>query len=142
MSATVWHTEETAGSVRPLGQPAPATLGRPHRHLVSVPTGDALPEPVQPRLRLTRRGRLVVLVAAAVLAAVVALVLAIAVAAGSVASAADHAVTVQPGQTLSEIAVREMPGLAMREAVARIQIANDLPSSHVSAGQSLVIPKY
>lgn len=141
MSATVWHTLESAGSVRPLRQPAPATLPRPHRHLISVPTGDAVPEPVQPRLRLTRRGRLVLLVAA-VVGAVVALVLAIAVATGSAASAADHAVTVQPGQTLSEIALREMPGLAMREAVARIQIANDLPSSHVSAGQSLVIPKY
>jgi hypothetical protein len=142
MSATVWHTSESAGSVRRLSQPASATLPRPHRHLISVPTGDAVPEPVQPRLRLTRRGRLVLLVAAAAVGAVVALVLAIAVATGSAASAADHAVTVQPGQTLSEIALREMPGLAMREAVARIQIANDLPSSHVSAGQSLVIPKY
>jgi predicted Zn-dependent protease len=50
-------------------------------------------------------------------------------------------VTVRPGETLSEIAVREMPALPMREAVARIAIANDLPSSHLSAGQSLVIPK-
>ena len=142
MSATVWHTVESAGSVRPLRQPAPATHRRPHRHLVSVPTGDAVPEPVQRPLRLTRRGRLVLLVAAAVVGAVVAIALAMAVAAGSAASAADHAVTVQPGQTLSEIALREMPGLGMREAVARIQVANDLPSSHVSAGQSLVIPKY
>ena len=49
-------------------------------------------------------------------------------------------VEVRPGQTLSEIAVAELPGLPTAEAVARIQLVNNLPSSHVTAGQVIVIP--
>ncbi len=138
MSAIAWHSGETQRAVRPSELPSPEQGRRPHRHLVSVPTGDAVRESAPAPLRPTRRGRLVLLLSALV----VVLVFGIAIAAGSSASVADHAVTVRSGQTLSEIAVREMPGLPMREAVARIQIANDLPSSHISAGQSLVIPKY
>lgn len=56
------------------------------------------------------------------------------------ASAPLGEVQVRPGQTLSEIAYAEMPGLPTAEAVARIQLANNLPSSHVRAGQVLIIP--
>lgn len=51
-------------------------------------------------------------------------------------------VEVRPGQTLSEIAQAEMPGLPAAEAVARIQLANNLPSAHITAGQMIVIPSY
>ena len=51
-------------------------------------------------------------------------------------------VEVRPGQTLSEIARAEMPGVVNAEAVARIQLANNLASSHVTAGQVLLIPGY
>lgn len=51
-------------------------------------------------------------------------------------------VEVRSGQTLSEIARAEMPGLPAAEAVARIQLANNLPSTHVTAGQVIVIPAY
>lgn len=51
-------------------------------------------------------------------------------------------VEVRPGQTLSEIARAEMPGVPTAEAVARIQLANNLPSSQVRAGQVLQIPRY
>jgi hypothetical protein len=51
-------------------------------------------------------------------------------------------VEVRPGQTLSEIARAEMPGLPAAEAVARIQLENNLPSTHVTAGQVIVIPAY
>jgi LysM repeat protein len=53
---------------------------------------------------------------------------------------ADHAVTVGAGQTLSEIAVRELPGMPVANAVAELQLANNLPTNHVHAGQVLVIP--
>jgi hypothetical protein len=49
-------------------------------------------------------------------------------------------VEVRPGQTLSEIARAELPGMSTAEAVARIQLENNLPSSHVTAGQVLLIP--
>lgn len=51
-------------------------------------------------------------------------------------------VAVRPGQTLTEIARTQMPGVPSAEAVARIQLANNLPSSQVTAGQVLVIPGY
>lgn len=49
-------------------------------------------------------------------------------------------VEIRSGQTLSEIAVTQMPGVPVAEAVARIQLANNLPSTHVTAGQVVVIP--
>ena len=52
----------------------------------------------------------------------------------------SRVVVVQAGQTLSEIAVRELPDLPMGTAGAEIQIANKLNTSHVHAGQQLVIP--
>lgn len=51
-----------------------------------------------------------------------------------------HRVTVQAGQTLSQIALSELPDLPIGTAVAEIQIANRLNTSHVHAGQELVIP--
>jgi predicted Zn-dependent protease len=49
-------------------------------------------------------------------------------------------VEVRPGQTLTHIAQAEMPGIPVAEAVARIQLANNLPSTHVTAGQVIAIP--
>jgi predicted Zn-dependent protease len=60
--------------------------------------------------------------------------------AAAVAPAADHATTVRAGQTLSQIAVEQLPGMPISEAVAQIQLANNLPSAHVHAGQTLLIP--
>ena len=51
-------------------------------------------------------------------------------------------VVVQPGQTLSEIARAQMPGVLNAEAVAQLQLVNNLPSSQIRAGQVLVIPRY
>jgi hypothetical protein len=111
---------------------------RPARpQLVAVPCGDDVaPGSVQP-VRLTRSGRLAItLTALAVLAAV-----AIALLPGrSAATVIDHSTTVQPGQTLSEIAARQLPQLPIADAVARIQVSNNLTSSQVHAGQTLVIP--
>ncbi len=59
---------------------------------------------------------------------------------GASATAIDHATTVAEGQTLSHIAATELPSLPVGEAVAQIQLANNLSSAHVHAGQVLVIP--
>ena len=114
----------------------PARPARPR--LVSVPCGDEVASRPAAPLRITRAGRLAI-----TLTIVVAVAAAVAIAlfpGGAPASSADHATTVQPGQTLSEIAAQQLPQLAVSDAVARIQVANDLTSSQVHAGQSLVIP--
>ena len=119
----------------------PGRTARPARpRLVLVPTGDAVPAAAPGRLRLTRAGRLAItLTVAAVLLALATVALA---SRGGAAPApvADHAVTVTSGETLSEIAVRELPGLSVANAVAELQLANNLASQQVHAGQVLVVP--
>ena len=114
----------------PSTRPTPATRPR----LVLVPQPALEPEPTY---RLTRRGRLVVALLVAVMLS--ALVLAFA---GQLASAAGptRSVTVGGGQTLSEIAARELPQLPITAGIVELQLANNLSTSQVHAGQTLVIP--
>lgn len=119
----------------PVGVPA-----RPARpRLVSVPTGRAVPRPVAAPVRITRVGRLAITLVT--IGAVTVLALAMFAGGGSgAATVGDHATTVQSGQTLSEVAAQQLPQLPVRDAVARIQLANNLAGADVHAGQSLVIP--
>ena len=112
----------------PATRPIQATGPR----LVLVPQ----PEP-GPTYRLTRRGRLVVALLVAMAVALLALALA-----GQLASAAGppRSVTVEAGQTLSEIAARELPQLAITDGIVELQLANNLSTSHVHEGQTLFIP--
>jgi hypothetical protein len=115
--------------------PAPARPRRPQ--LVSVPCGDAVrPAPAAP-LRLTRAGRLAITLTVLVAVVVTAIAL---LASGASATVIDHSTTVQSGQTLSEVAAQQLPSLPVRDAVARIQVANDLTTTEVHAGQTLLIP--
>ena len=94
-------------------------------------------------VRLTRRGRLAV-----VLAVLGLLVLGFS-ATGHVASQAassapaQHArtVTVQPGESLWAVAVRIAPHADPRLVVQRIAEINHLAGAAVSAGQQLVVPE-
>jgi len=116
-------------------------IERPDRraHLVLVPTGpDARPvRATEPPLRLTRLGRLVIAVVIATAVAMLGVGLAGQLA---TASSAPRAVTVSSGDTLSEIAARELPGLPIAEGVIELQLANGLSTAQISAGQALVIP--
>ena len=119
--------------------PAPVRMPlRPVRpQLVSVATGeDVVIRPAAP-LRLTRAGRLSITLTVVVAAVVLAMSL---LSGGASAAVIDHSTTVHAGQTLSEVAAAQLPQLPIAEAVARIQVANDLASSDVHAGQSLLIP--
>ena len=115
----------------------PARPARPRLRL--VPTGDAVPTRTAGPVRLTRAGRLAITltVAAALLALAF---VAFGGGASGAATVIDHATTVAEGQTLSQIAATELPTLPVGEAVAQIQLANNLSSAHVHAGQVLVIP--
>ena len=116
---------------------APAARPARTRHLVSVPTGDAVPAMAKGGLRLTRRGRLSLTIATVALASVTG----VGVAFGGSAPTTER-VVVEPGQTLTSIAEAEMDGVATRQAITQIQMANELATSHVHAGQTLVIPAH
>lgn len=125
----------TPGHGSPIG--APATRPVRSRHLVSVPTGETVQERAAGGLRITRRGRLALTLTTLAVASIASAGIAVG---GPAASTPE--VTVEPGQTLTAIAEAEMGDVPTREAVAQIQLANGLSSSHVHAGQTLTIPTH
>ncbi len=97
----------------------------------------------QGSVRLTRRGRLLV-----VLSVLVLLVVGFSIgghvssqAASSTGIQHAHTVTVQPGESLWAVAVRIAPHADPRLVVARIAQINHLPGAEVYAGQQLVVPE-
>lgn len=113
------------------------TSTRPQLRL--VPTGDEVDCRPAPRLRLTRRGRLSITMTVLGVLTWVAFLLAPGPSVPTVTI--DHAVTVSAGQTLSEVAATQLPKLPIREGIVQIQLANNLSTSDVHAGQSLLIPR-
>lgn len=95
-------------------------------------------------VRLTRRGRAVlVLLLAALLLAVFSVgqrdTQAASVGAGS-GAAAPAATTVQPGESLWSLAQRIAPDNDPREVIAQIRRLNDLDSADLQVGQHLLLP--
>ena len=107
----------------------------------------SVPRPLAPAsagtVRLTQRGRAVLLLLAVVLAFAL---LSIGQAAAQAISGDDGGSpsqgtwVVQPGETLWSIAEDVAPGVDPRETVARLVSMNDLPDSSVSVGEELLIP--
>jgi hypothetical protein len=96
--------------------------------------------PAAAPVRLTRRGRLVV-----VLAVLVVLVAGLSLgmssqAAGRGQHRAPATVTVQPGESLWQVATRVAPDADPRLVIDQLQKINRLPSASVAAGQQLVVP--
>ncbi len=126
--------------------PASPGIGRSSRHLHLV-SSPALAGSSWPRagdrvrgLRLTFAGQAVVVIVAALVVFVLALAV-VRVASPSAAPAATVAtVTVERGQTLSQLAATHLPQLSIAEGVAQLRLANGLNSSNIEAGQRLVIP--
>jgi hypothetical protein len=100
--------------------------------------------PVQPRLRITRRGRAVLTVLIAVPLAIAAIVGGIGAytADGSNAPASGHYsyVTVQSGESLWQLAQTVAPNADPRDVVADISNLNGLGSGVIQPGQRLAIP--
>jgi nucleoid-associated protein YgaU len=100
------------------------------------------PPAYQPQWRLTRRGRVVVLVAAVLLAFAIGVV----VAAGSVATGEagtpepTKVVTVGSGDTLWGIASELAEDGEVQAMMTRIERLNALESQMLAAGQKLVVP--
>jgi nucleoid-associated protein YgaU len=118
-----------------------STAARP----VDAPAMAAAPAEAGGRsVRITRRGRLVLVALVAVLAFALVSLGQFAASAVAADGGGDAPVSVtwvvQPGETLWVIAERVDPATDPRETVARIVAMNDLPSSSVQAGQELQIP--
>jgi hypothetical protein len=98
-------------------------------------------------LRLTRRGRAVIAVAAAILVAVVSLIAAGAVQATNrsvpprVAEQSLARVVVHPGQSLWSVAESADPGADTRQVIRQIVELNGLAGDAVVAGQRLWVPR-
>jgi LysM repeat protein len=106
-------------------------------HFTGTSTGTAA------RLRLTRRGRIVltlVIVVPLVIAALFAIVNSGGAVASSSAGSSLHYVTVQGGETLWQLAGDIAPKADPREVVSDIVHLNQLASSDLQAGQRIAIP--
>jgi hypothetical protein len=139
----------------PLDPPAPAPGQAPRPQ----PSGDQAarprpardqatrPETANPPLRLTRRGRVVVAVAAALVLAALSLIIA------SAAQATNHPVssraaeqglaqvTVHPGQSLWSVAESADPAADTRVVIQQIIELNGLTGNVVFTGQRLWVPR-
>ena len=98
-----------------------------------------------PHLRITRRGRTVVTFLVAVPLAIAAAVFglgAVGAAAGTSSGSASsfHYVTVDPGESLWQLAVSVAPNADPRDVVADIQNLNNLSSGVLQPGQRIAIP--
>lgn len=120
-----------------------ATLERPAVIRSAARPGRPVPPTVPASgLRLTRRGRLVLVALVAFVVVVVALAGAASVSAVTSApeGPATATVVVAPGQTLWEVAEEVAPDEDPRDVIAAIAELNDLPGSIVAPGQSLIVP--
>ncbi len=124
------------------GSRAAARSTRSNR--MAPPRGTASrPQAATPAgIRLTRRGRVAVILASTVVlfVAVAASGLVTAEADVSPRGAATAVVVVQPGETLWQIAKSVAPSADPRETVVEIRELNGLDAQAVVPGQSLVVP--
>jgi len=120
---------------------APAAIAPAAAPIAAVTEAAAAP---RTRLRITRRGRLVLtaLVAAplALGAGLVALNGGAAVAAKDASGVTLEHVTVSSGQSLWDLAEEIAPSSDPRDVIASLVDLNRLPTSDVSAGQQLAVP--
>ena len=103
-------------------------------------------QPVTVPLRLTRRGRVVIAVAAALLLTALSLVIAASAQATNhpqSSRGAQHLiqVTVRPGQSLWSVAENADPGADTRAVIQQIVELNGLTGDVVTAGQRLWVPR-
>ena len=114
------------------------SVERQARHLHLVPA------PESTTLRLTRRGRVAVLLAALLTIAVLAVALGPSTTATGEAGdpVPTRTVTVQPGDTLWELATDANPNGDLRQTVDDIMRLNSLPTAHLPMGSEIAVPIY
>jgi hypothetical protein len=130
-----------------LAPAAPAQAPAAPAQAPAAPNPVRTPRPANPPLRLTRRGRIVVAVAAMLVLAALSLVIA------GAAQATSHPVppgaalrnltqvTVHPGQNLWSVAESADPAADTRVVIQQIIELNSLTGNVVFAGQRLWVPR-
>jgi nucleoid-associated protein YgaU len=128
---------------RPVLTPVRAVPDRPAvRPVPARPAGRAAGRAAKPApLRLTRRGRVVLIVLPSLLALSGALLAAAPGTAEAAAPVVRQTVVVGTGDTLWTIAERIAPGTDPRITVAALERANDLSGAMIQAGAVLVLPQ-
>ena len=140
-AATRWaRPSQPAGALS--ADPLTAELQAAGVHVIgTAPRGQAASMP----LRLTRRGRIVVVVTTVLLVAVLSLIAAVSAEATNQAPARTAQgltqVVVRPGQSLWSVAENADPGADTRLVVQQIAELNGLTGSTVFAGQRLRVPR-
>lgn len=112
------------------------------------PAVRAVPAYSNAPVRLTARGRLVVRVLAAFVATLLTFTIlslgqgaVVAAMSDAPAAATSHSVVVRSGETLWQIAARELPNTDPREGLSRIRTLNGMaPTDSLLAGETLEIP--
>ena len=136
--------------LHPTGVRACSGVSRAEPPAAALPVLQArpsLPGDAPQRLRLTRRGRVVLAVFAAVVVSLIGLAAANGARAEASAAPAGTAgqsmtrIVVQPGQTLWTIAMRADPQADPRQVVQEIIAANALRDGSIQAGQHLLVPQ-
>jgi hypothetical protein len=96
------------------------------------------------RLRLTKRGRIVLTALAAIPVVVVAVLVMLGGGQATATSTPAHVhfqhVTIEPGESLWQLASEEAPSSDPRDFIQDVVSLNNLPSAAVQAGQRLAIP--
>lgn len=113
---------------------------RPVRHLRAVSVTSAAPH-----VRLTRRGKIVILAAAVAVVAMLVIMFGSSSVAGDQVGAAPEttSVRVMPGHTLWEIAAEANPNGDIRQTVDEIVRLNSLPNaSALQMGSEIAVPVY
>jgi len=144
MSTAVVEVEPHRIRMRTLGPvPGVQRVGRPSMSTVrSVGVTPTATGRAQSGVRLTRRGRLVLLCAALLLVLAVFTVLSgPAMSSGDAHHPAPHSVVVASGETLWDIAQRIAPGQDPRDMIAEIVDLNALSDAGaIRVGQQLFVP--
>lgn len=123
----------------PVGHPIGATARGALLDAAPVSSPRARPLGGRQPVRLTRRGRIVVVLA---LIGLIALIIAVASATGHAAppGRAPHAIVVHDGDTLWSIAARVHPHGSLTPTMLEIERLNHMSGGTVFAGQQLLVP--
>lgn len=119
-----------------------ATLNYPKARISTPVLGS--PAAPAPRLRLTARGRRLLTALVVVPLAIAALVFAVnggaAIASGEGSVTSFEYITVEPGESLWQLAEQLAPQADPRDVIADLMALNQLESADVFAGQELAVP--
>ncbi len=147
-AAALWTAPTPEAETLTVPVTSPASPAKPAKPAPARPARRQPPRaPVaDPPLRLTRRGKIVVAVASALLAAGLSLVIATGAQAvshgGSDAGQQGVAkITVRPGQSLWSVAESADPNADPRSVIQQITELNGLTADTVMPGQSLWVPR-